>query len=232
MRTALPLILALPLVLGLAGRAPAGPPCICWPIEIGDAKSIPWGESDIAPAEGYDARRVVQDTLALLDEKTPVLVRMETLRRAALTLDRAEQSAGALLQPLMARALDAVATDEGSPALPLFDAGYAWGALAQAGLVEGSDRAYRWVRRANEVRGGDPSMELALALLTLMGKQPVPGHDHVLDHLRRAEKGAAADPLLARNLALVAKRYPPLLRHFEGRSDAAPTEIGKDRGVK
>src|SRR5262249_18555306 len=63
----------------------AGPPLICHPYDIGDAKSLPWNGSewrDVKP--DYELNRLVEDTLALLTPETPVIVRMETLRRATI----------------------------------------------------------------------------------------------------------------------------------------------------
>ena len=70
MRRALPLFLLL-----AAGTVRAGPPAICWQIEIGDAKSLPWaGKDAFAKDQAYDSRRAVEDTLALLEPAMPVVV--------------------------------------------------------------------------------------------------------------------------------------------------------------
>src|SRR5262245_50874940 len=83
------LLSAAVLLLGAAvfqQPAIAGPPLICHPIETGDAKSLPWGSSADwrAAKPDYDLNRLVEDTLALLTPETPVLARMETLRRATI----------------------------------------------------------------------------------------------------------------------------------------------------
>src|SRR5260370_19227113 len=72
--------------LCLATVAQAGPPLICHSIEIGQAKSLPWiSESwNLNGSEKYDTKNLVKDTLEILKPDTPVLVRMETLRRATL----------------------------------------------------------------------------------------------------------------------------------------------------
>src|SRR3977135_861961 len=71
-------------LLVLAGSAIAGPPLICPAIDIGSADSLPWPRSgwNLSGQENYDVSHLVPDTLALLAPSTPVLVRMETLRRA------------------------------------------------------------------------------------------------------------------------------------------------------
>src|SRR6202035_4092176 len=63
-----------------------GPPLICHAVDIGSAQSLPWTSSgwNLSGQENYDVSHLVPDTLALLGPSTPVLVRMETLRRATL----------------------------------------------------------------------------------------------------------------------------------------------------
>src|SRR5260370_16288429 len=68
----------------LTTSAHAGPPLICHPIEIGQAKSLPWVDWNRKVSGGYDLKNLTRDTLAILDSRTPVLVRMETLRRATI----------------------------------------------------------------------------------------------------------------------------------------------------
>src|SRR4026208_1903074 len=72
--------------LTIAAPALAGPPLLCHPFDIGNAKSLPWlGEKSWDEGQpGYKLDRLVADTEALLTPSTPVIVRMETLRRAAL----------------------------------------------------------------------------------------------------------------------------------------------------
>src|SRR6185436_15560033 len=64
--------------------AQAGPPLICHPYEIAHAQSLPWANPGEwrAVKSDYDLNRLVNDTLALLTPNTPVIVRMETMRRA------------------------------------------------------------------------------------------------------------------------------------------------------
>ena len=64
----------------------AGPPLICHSIQIGSAPSLPWQS---APGwngmdTSYDVSHLIPDTLTLLTPQTPLAVREETLRRAAL----------------------------------------------------------------------------------------------------------------------------------------------------
>ena len=97
------------LLLVLAIAAQAGPLLICHPIEIGQAKSLPWTSNNwnLSGNEKYDLKRLVPDALAILDSNTRVLVRMETLRRATLYARKNPQVAKELLSRLHARATSA-----------------------------------------------------------------------------------------------------------------------------
>jgi hypothetical protein len=97
------------IVLGVLisrGTAIAGPPLLCHPFDIGTARSQPW-DGARGWAEGnpdYDVKNLVRDTEGLLTPSTPVIVRMETLRRAALYASRDGAVAKELLSTLNARA--------------------------------------------------------------------------------------------------------------------------------
>lgn len=200
------------LFLALAVPALAGPPFICHPFEIGTAKSLPSDPNSwIAVRADYDIHRVVADTDALLTPSTPTLVRMETLRRAALyaSLDRA--IAEQLIATMMTRIQEAEQSGQ-SMAVALFDAGYVVEALSEieqfgnhmkefAGrekLLAGLTRPYdgrALIQKSLALRPGDASIEFALTLL-LSSKEK----DREM-HLRNARAGANEDSLLASNLA-------------------------------
>ena len=188
--------------LALAVVVYAGPPLICHPIQIGDAKSLPWISHNwnLSGAETYDVKNLIGDTLAILTPETPVLVRMETLRRATLYARQNPKVGNELLVKLHARATDAEAA--GRPdALAWFDAGYLVEAYKQWYPKEAPNPAagvdgYAWVKKALSLRGPDPQMEFAAALITLAG----PEGEH-REHVSRAMAGGKQDPLLAQNLA-------------------------------
>lgn len=180
----------------------AGPPLICHRLDIGDAKSLPWNGTawNLAGNENYDTKNLVHETLTILDGGAPVIVRMETLRRATLYARKDPQAAKELLTKLYQRATVGEAAGR-SDALAWFDAGYLAAAYRQwfynapnpAAGIDG----YSLVAKALALGGHkDPQMEFAAALITLQG--PEPAHQ---EHARRAIAGAKSDPLLARNLA-------------------------------
>ncbi len=188
-------------VVLFAVPAQAGPPLICHAIDIGNAHSLPWISHDwsLSGTEGYDTSKLAAGTLAILNGDATVLVHMETLRRATLYARTNPRAAKELLAKLVARANDAD-TAAHSDGLARFDAGYLAEAYAQwlgkeqnpAGGLDG----YAWVKQALSLRGNDPQMEFAAALITLSG----PAGEHRI-HVEKALAGAKSDPLLARNLA-------------------------------
>ena len=112
-------------MLLFANVAQAGPPLICHSFEIGQAKSLPLASHgwNLSGSENYDTKNLAGDTLEILKPDTPVLVRMETLRRATLYARRDPVAAKELLARLHARAT--AAESAGHPdALAWFDAGY------------------------------------------------------------------------------------------------------------
>jgi len=203
-------VVLLATLLCLATLAEAGPPLICHSVEIGPAKSLPWISHDwnLSGGETYDTKNLVRDTLEILAPDTPVLVRMETLRRATLYARKDPLAAKELLARLHARATSAESS--GRPdALAWFDVGYLAEAykqwIGQSWMKVSKDEqnpaagldGYALVKKAIGLRGSDPQMEFAAALITLSG----PAEDH-RQHALKAIAGARIDPLLAQNLAM------------------------------
>lgn len=194
-------------VLLIGATVHAGTPLICHPYVIGAAKSLPGSDGDwkgVNPT--YDRTHLVRDTLALLTSETPIIIRMETLRRAAIYAtagmrgwgdnkgfdaeDRANTSA--LLEKLQERAKSATGQ---ALALALFDVGFFTETLRQTGL-DRSLNGYDTLLKARELRGPDADMEFALALASAWPKRK----EHN-EHLSRARAGAKDGSLLASNLA-------------------------------
>lgn len=196
-------------LLALAVSAPqlqAGTPLTCHPFQIGNARSLPWGSTGDsrdwnAPKSDYDTRRLAEDTIGLLGEQTPVIVRMETMRRAALYGQRDPNAAADLRSRIEARALSGKSADN---ALYLFDYGYLLETYKQASLLQGGRKplspnsgksGYAFVLEALSRRGDDPEMEFAAALIDSWPRQ-----DGYQEHYRKALTGAAEDKLLASNM--------------------------------
>jgi hypothetical protein len=201
------------LVLGLFGLvrpAVAGPPFLCHPFDIGAAVSLPWDESVWWRGQAnYDVRHLVADTLGLLTPSTPVIVRMETLRRATLYATRDQKVAKELFEAITDHARMRERHGD-SDALAWFDAGYVAEAFAETGVMTqyrddastvpsvaalsaGTDPP-AMLGRSLALSSGDSSIEFAISLISRSpGKQ---------EHALKARAGIAADPLLARNVHL------------------------------
>ena len=218
-------------MLCFASIAQAGPPLICHTFEIGNAKSLPWiGHSwNLTGSENYDTKNLVKDTLEILNSDTPVLVRMETLRRATLYARQDPVAAKELLASLHARATSSESA--GHPdALAWFDAGYLvetykqWIGKNMPHMTDGMRMdpnpaagvdGYAMVKkalslRADALHGDDPQMEFAAALITLNGPQ-----DEHRQHAEKAIAGTKMDALLGQNLAT----------HFVGPKTETMTEL-------
>lgn len=186
----------------IVSLAVAGPPLICHPFDIGNAKSLPWISHDwnLTGGEHYDTANLTADTLAILNSSDVTLVHMETLRRATLFARMDRVNAKRLLLQLVARAQSARSSQTPN-AFALFDAAYLAESYKQW-LGEGSDNPARavetsaWLKQAMQLRGNDPQMAFAAALITLRG--PESEHRQYAD---AAIAGAKSDSLLARNLS-------------------------------
>lgn len=184
-------------------EAMAGPPMICSPFNIGEAKTLPEDMKKLG--REYVKANLVKETLALLESSSAPLVRMETLRRALVIGEEDPEVLRDLLCRLQARVMDQEAREKGD-ALAWFDAAYMAAAWSQihpniapdVGLAEGCE-GYAWMRKALAIGKDAPEMEFAAALATHPRMHK--GTEEVYrGHLRRAVAGAAKNPLLERNV--------------------------------
>ena len=194
-----------------ASTALAGPPLLCHPFDIGSARSLPWDGTNAwwQGRTDYNLQNLVADTEAILTPSTPVIVRMETLRRAALYASLDSKVAAALLSSVTARANAGAQSAAGASAL--FDAGYLTETYKQIAMLRGerqfADRARTiagvvgstggtaMINRAIAQRPEDASMRFAAALVAATADRTA-----YRDHADKARKGAAQDALLARNI--------------------------------
>ena len=73
-----------PVATGAPSRP--GPPCICHPLDIGAAESLPFGKGPFDVEAKFPLDKVVPETLRILAASEEPLVHMETIRRAAIYL--------------------------------------------------------------------------------------------------------------------------------------------------
>lgn len=209
--------------------AVAGPPLICWPFDIGNAPSLPWGAGGWkTPRPGYNTASLASDTLALLTAQTPVIVRMETLRRATIYASQNSLAAQELLSALKTRALSAEAQGR-ADALAWFDAGYLVETYKQLSVLSGhremtpAPDGYAWVKNAIQLRNGDPDMEFAAALIA-GGRTRRAQRDA---HWRKAIAGATDDSLLGRNLV----SHAPLMGVAAASVAELRAQLGAEKGT-
>ena len=178
----------------LASSALAGPPMICHQIEISGAKSLPWGSGPNWDSKlpGHDTSKLAANTFELLTDDTPVLVRMETLRRAVIyaasTPELTKQLAGQLVDR---------AKRSQSGSLAYFDAGYFIEASHQHAMTGKPDPlagmdGYSLAKKSLGARDV-AAVEYGLALTRAFVSWPN-------DHYRNAVVGAQEGSLLAINL--------------------------------
>lgn len=208
------------LLLLAAAVVLAGPPLICHTFDIGAAKSLPWVSHswNLSGTESYDTSKLVSDTAAILASDDTVLVHMETLRRATLYARKDPAVAKALLTRITMITKERQPEDSNGlrrRSLTYFDTGYLaetykqWLGDSSSNPAEGID-GYALVKEAIQLRGNDPQMEFAAALISLSH----PDAEHQA-HAQKAIAGAKNDPLLARNLA----------SHFMGEQGQTITEL-------
>lgn len=192
--------------------AGAGPPVLWHRFDIGTARSLPWSDSNEwwkgDPA--YDIQRLVADTEALLTPSMPIVVRMETLRRAAVYASLDTAVAERLLARVRARVDHARRVSDNS-GLASFDAAYLMATLRQiselAHEAQFRDRARRvqplsglaeadaHLKDALARRPADPALAFAAAII-LAGRDTAASRAHA-EAARRGLGGAA---LVAANI--------------------------------
>ncbi len=195
----------------MASPALAGPPLLCHPFDIGQARSLPWDgtRSWYQGQAGYDIRHLVSETEALLTPSTPVIVRMETLRRAVIYASQDRATAGTLMGRMTERARASEATGHPDP-LAFLDAAYVTEALREVSMLgqmsEFHDRAaalagiagpgdgYALIQKSLLQRPDDPTLHFAAALIGSENRQTYAAH------ATKARAGAERNALLARNI--------------------------------
>lgn len=209
------------------GAAMAGPPLLCFPYEIGKSQSLPWGKAAFDQQKGYDTKKVVEDTLALLKTEKSTLVRMETLRRAAVYIGKDADLGTALLARLSWIAMDAEAAGKPS-AQSWFDAGMLAATFVQsgcdikwhAGTANGAD-GYAYLKKALELSPQDGAMQFGAALVVFEHDNSR-FKDHIAKAVAIAEPGSDLAKSIEANyacghkpLAEMAKEYGVTIKTAE-----------------
>ena len=197
----------------------AGPPLLCHPLDTAGAPTLAWGGDGWNQARAdYDLAGLGDRTEALLTPATPIIARMETLRRAAIYASRD----GVVLRDLAARLETRLKTanDVEARALALFDTGYLLETLQEIdrlqdydmpgigevdrvvlrALLTQPDGSLR-IDQALVLQPDDAGLRFAAALVAIAD-----GRDADLaTHANHAQDGAQADRLLALNIGLISR---------------------------
>lgn len=201
---------------GCCLKAEAGPPLVCHALSVEEgAELLPWEPTQgfRGRAPGLDAGQVVDRTLELLDDELPLFARVETMRRAALSLEADKAAGQRLLDALIARTV-------GSPdsMLAWFDAGTlaatyrqgSWYFRQKGGRPSLKDTDVDgWLRRAQELAPGDARIALVHALADVGDGEGEP--ERRFAAVLSAVKHGDADPTLRANVDELRKGH---LRDF------------------
>lgn len=199
-RPRVPILILAALLIITPAMVEAGPPLICHPFQTSGVQLLPWGSGPDwnNPDRRYDLQRLTADTLSLLAPQTPVLARMEILRRAAIYAVADQGVAARLLQALLSRA-----QAPNADATALFDAGYLVEAYRQSTHMHGrkapAQNGYDLVVRAIALTARESRNQGALEFAASLMSQGGPSRAH----LERARAAASAEPLLAQNIEVV-----------------------------
>jgi len=213
-------LVTLPLATPRPPAALWGTPLLCQEFSLGEARSLPWGDG-MEGRKDYDRARLVADTAQILKTEHDALVRMETLRRAALYAGDDRALAWELVGRLGLAVLEQASI--GAPeALAWLDVGYLTACLENTGAdlrfrpgVAQGQEGYAYLLQAlerarAEGSGEAAAIEFAAALVVhpLTRRSPTAEDVQRYDqHLERARAGAAPGSLLERNLAAHEQRF-------------------------
>lgn len=182
------------------------------PFDIGAARSLPWSTDAGRGRADYKIAGLISDTEALLTPNTPVVVRLETLRRAVLYASTDRHLAQRLLNTFLDRARRAEAS--GAPdALAYLDAAFVNDLFQQIGDhynppftslsaqvrgLAGLGDGYGLVQKGLALHShDDPAYQFGAALIAGVKRL---GEAAFTEHALAARAGANRDLLLMRNL--------------------------------
>ncbi len=212
--------------------APFGPPMVCHEVMIGKAKSLPWDGGRGGSASGYDVLKLPGDTAALLAAESSTLVRMETLRRAAVYISYQTPAEGERLAwELIGRRGGWVMLGEASGKLDpasWFDVAYFIGCLNQVGMgsapkfgeakgVPGYMIMEKALKLAKEIGAGPremAEMQFGAAVMThpamrnMEWNYDIGTRDDIYDrHILAAVRACEGNELLETNIAAHLKNF-------------------------
>lgn len=210
-----------------------GPPMVCHEVLIGKSRSLPWDGGHGGADSKYDVSKLPADTVDLLIKEPSALVRMETLRRAAvyLSYSRGDGKAKGLAWQLIGRRSEYVMFGEASGKRDpnaWFDVAYFIGCLHQVDMGDGfkfaeSDgvpgyllmrKAFKTAQELNWSEKDLAQMQFGAAVMAhpaMRHKEwnyAIGSKDDIYDqHLVTALKTGKGDELLETNIAAHLKTF-------------------------
>jgi hypothetical protein len=183
---------ALALVAGLAALparavapAVAGPPLLCFPLDVGGATTLPFGGEGFDVKSDLTTEEVVKQAHSILEKSDDPLVHMETLRRATIWFmsknegprehrsadaSRDDSAAAACFRAALADSVlvaaaapEESATAKRRAALRWFDLGYFQSAARQGGVLE-SAHARDFLEKSVALAPDDVALRFGVAL--------------------------------------------------------------------
>ncbi len=225
-------IAALTLLLLLSDAASArrsffGPPTLCFPMDLGTARTLPVERKDLLRDVSLESA-----TLAILDKDPDALVHMETLRRAQL-MTESDGEAARLLDRLKDRVLAAEAADAAPAerARAWFDLGYCLRTSEHRGRRFALDPQPS-LEKATRLAPDDAAIQFGAAVASFDSRGGMP---HYYRHVAAAQRLAPdAKSPVAKNLVAIVKWFTPELAsgnydELARRADAARAAIESKR---
>jgi hypothetical protein len=221
----------------MTSGALAGPPILCHPLDIAKAKSIPMGSGSMECSSGLGPAKAADEAVAILKSESSPLVRMETLRRATVYVNKDQPLAKSLFARVMALSLDAqTSKDDQRAAAALFDAGFLAACYHEmsidlgfkAGEADGIP-GYAWIKSAiDKLPTSAPEraeMEFGAALAAHPMEHNSPNVRAIYDaHLKCAADGAKEGSLLAANIKAHHARWDQYLNKDDSKKDTKTAE--------
>ena len=196
------------LIVTPVANAWAGPPAICQPIDIGEQASLPFGKEALEVDPELPLDQVVPMTIAILDRSDDVLLHMETIRRAVITLRKDGKETDRLGTALEARLAQASGkTPATRSGLHWFDLGYQQGArqqMTRKARLTISVSVIDCFEKAISLRPSDAALHFGAALASW-------GEGTKMVHYRFMRQAVELDDdpdgLLRRNLLVAGRRF-------------------------
>lgn len=194
-----------------------GPPTLCVPLDIGTAKSLPFGEGAFERHPDYRIEGLRGDTLTILAASNDAEVHFETLRRASVYLmseGKAERKkrqsaasiAAALHRGLRSRALDVLSdpsSTQQQQSLAWFDLGLFELDMKILGMPQ-QGRTWRYLEQAGRLQSDDPTMSTLLFAAGFSQRKSGWWKPHLSRALARREQ---MQPRTRRNLLTLTGRF-------------------------